>query len=76
MWGSMPNIHDNQNHQPVHNMSMSNGFYEQYQTNGQPMSSQPSSTFQMQYYQLEGSFQSISPYTMKISMKHIETKNS
>ena len=56
MWGSMPNIHDNQNHQPVHNMSMSNGFYEQYQTNGQPMSSQPSSTFQMQYYQLEGSF--------------------
>ena len=51
MWGSMPNIHDNQNQQPVHNMSMSNGFYEQYQTNGQTMSSQPSSTFQMQYYQ-------------------------
>ena len=74
MWGSMPNIHDNQNHQPVHNMSMSNGFYEQYQTNGQPMSSQPSSTFQMQYYQLEGSFHPVTFHPVKVPIEHLRSK--
>jgi len=43
-WGSMPNIHDNQNHLP----SLSNEYYGQY-ANGQMASSQ-SNMHPMQYY--------------------------